>query len=219
MASHGRRNASYKTKLSKAYKKQRKTANLKLKKLNKSRFKYHNPAMENILNDDGTSGQGTYLPSAKGMSVNRLRQNLSKASKFNQAETSTPHGAKKVLRQTLGNIFKGSGGASADDIKMYNNFDVLIESPDTGVNFVQTYFDVFYSIKDKLTSKHIANVPSDEILDAIKEEVYSANIIKDTSTKLHERDLSNGDVQVIADTYIDVMNSAEFIDDVVARFS
>lgn len=219
MASHGRRNASYKTKLSKAYKKQRKTANLKLKKLNKSRFKYHNPAMQNILNDDGTSGHGTYLPSAKGMSVNRLRQNLSKASKFNQAETSTPHGAKKVLRQTLGNIFKGSGGASKNDIQMFNNFDVLIKSPDFGVNFVQKYFDVYYSIKDKLTSKHIANVPSDEILDAIKQEVYSGSIIKNVSAKLHERDLSNGDVQIIADTYLDVMNSADFIDDVVARFS
>lgn len=219
MASHGRRNASYKTKLSKAYKKQRKTANLKLKKLKKSRYKYHNPAMENILNDDGTSGKGAYLPSAKGMSVNRLRQNLSKASHFNNAETSTPHGAKKVLRQTLGTIFKGSGGATKEDIQMYNNFDVLIENEDTGVDFIKSYFDVYYSIKDKLTSMHIANVPSDEILDAIKQEVYSANIIKDTSTKLHERDLTNGDVQIIADTYIDVMNSAEFIDDVVAQFS
>lgn len=215
MASHGRRYASNKTKLAKAYKKQRKTANLKLKQLNKSKYHNGNPAMKHILGSTHTKS----LPKASGMNVNNLRRYMSKATKFNHSETSTPKGAKKVLRKTFGNIFKGQGGATEQDVQMYNNFDVLISNLETGVDFIQNYFDIFYKIKDQLSSMKIANVPSDEVLDAIKQEVYSGSVIKDTSAKLHERDLSDGDVQEIMDTYADVMSSKDFIDDVVARLS
>lgn len=215
MSSHGKRYASNKTKLAKAYKKQRKIANLKLKQLNKSNFHYGNPAMEHILGSSHIKS----LPTASGMNINTLRRYMSKVTHFNNSETSTPKGAKKVLRQTFANIFKGQGGASEQDMQMFNNFNVLIENEQTGANFIQSYFDVFYNIKDKLESMKIANVPSDEILDAIKQEVETGSVIMDTSTKIHKRDLSNGDTQVIMDTYADVMDSKEFIDDVVNKLA
>lgn len=215
MSSHGRKFASNRTKLMKAYKKQRKTANLKLNKLNKSKYHYGNPAMKHILGSTHTRS----LPKASGMNTNTLRRYMSKATKFNQSSTSTPRGAKKVLKQTFANIFKGQGGATEQDVQMYNNFNVLIQNLNTGVDFIQNYFDIFYKIKDQLTSMKIANIPSDEILDAIKQEVYSSSVIKSTSEELHERDLSNGDAEEIMDTYADVMSSSDFINDVVANLS
>lgn len=215
MASHGRRYASNKTKLAKAYKKQRKTTNLKLKKLNKSQFHYGNPAMKHILGSTHTKS----IPKAKGMNTNTLRRYMSKATHFNSSVTSTPKGSKRVLQQTFGNIFSGHGGTTRDEMKMYNNFETILKNEKTGVDFVKNYFDTFYKIQDKLTSMKIANVPSDEILDAIKQEVSAGSIIQTTSDKLYTYNLSADDTQSLLSTYSDVMSSKDFIDDVVDNLS
>ncbi len=212
MASHGRRKASALTKQRKEYKRLRKQANLRMKKLNKTKFGGNkNPALNNFFHN------GQKLPKAKDLSINMLRHNEAKARKFLSSETSTVKGSKRVLKQTLGNIFAGHGKASEGEIQAYNNFEVLIRNPDLGVHLIEKYFDIFYKVKDQLMSMHIGYISSDEILNAIKQEIETNKIIKNAKTDITTRDLSNETTEIVVKTYVEVMNSAEFINDVVTR--
>ena len=115
MASHGRRHASTRTKMMKTYKNQVRRANTKIRKLNKSIYGGKiNPAI-NQYTENGS------FPKARGMNINQLRRFTSKAKSFNRAETSTPKGAKRVMQQTIRNIFGGHGQTTEEEVQGANH--------------------------------------------------------------------------------------------------
>ena len=126
MASHGRRYASTRTKMMKTYKNQVRRANTKIRKLNKSVYGgTTNPAI-NHYTENGI------FPKAKGMNINQLRRFTSKVRSFNRAETSTPKGAKRVLQQTIRNIFGGHGQTTEQEVQSMNNIEDFLDDPDKG---------------------------------------------------------------------------------------
>ena len=209
MASHGRRYASLRTKMMKTYKNQVRRANTKIRKLNKSVYGGKtNPAI-NHYTENGS------FPNAKGMNINQLRRFTSKARSFNRAETSTPKGAKRVLHQTIRNIFGGHGQTTEQEVQSMNNIEVFLDDPDKGSRLIKKYFDVFYKVKDKLASMHISNVSSDEIMDAIKEVTSSSELIKNTRDEISTRDISNVVTEIKIKIYFDLLDSAELIDKII----
>ena len=209
MASHGRRHASTRTKMMKTYKKQVRMANTKIRKLNKSTYGGDtNPAI-NHYTENGT------FPKAKGMNINQLRRFTSKAKSFNRAETSTPKGAKRVLHQTIRNIFGGHGQTTEQEVQSMNNIEIYLDDPEKGSRLIQKYFDVFYKVKDKLASMHISNVSSDEIMDAIKEVTSTDELIKHTRHEISTHDISEDTTEVQVKIYFDLLDSAELIDKVI----
>lgn len=209
MASHGRRYASARTKMMKTYKKQVRRANTKIRKLNKSVYGGKtNPAI-NHYTENGR------FPKAGGMNINQLRRFTSKARSFNRAETSTPKGAKRVLHQTIRNIFGGHGQTTKQEVQAMNNIEVFLDDPDKGTRLIKKYFDVFYKVKDKLASMHISNVSSDEIMNAIKEVTSSSELIKNTRDEISTRDISNVVTEIKIKIYFDLLDSAELIDKII----
>lgn len=209
MASHGRRYASARTKMMKTYKNQVRRANTKIRKLNKSVYGGKtNPAI-NHYTENGS------FPKARGMNINQLRRFSSKARSFNRAETSTPKGAKRVLHQTIRNIFGGHGQTTEQEVQSMNNIEVFLDDPDKGSRLIKKYFDVFYKVKDKLASMHISNVSSDEIMDAIKEVTSSSELIKNTRDEISTRDISNVVTEIKIKIYFDLLDSAELIDKII----
>lgn len=209
MASHGRRYASARSKMMKTYKKQVRRANTKIRKLNKGAYGGKiNPAI-NHYTENGS------FPKAKGMNINQLRRFSSKARSFNRAETSTPKGAKRVLHQTIRNIFGGHGQTTEQEVQSMNNIEVFLDDPDKGSRLIKKYFDVFYKVKDKLASMHVSNVSSDEIMDAIKEVTSSSELIKNTRDEISTRDISNVVTEIKIKIYFDLLDSAELIDKVI----
>lgn len=209
MASHGRRHASTRTKMIKNYKKQVRLANTKIRKLNKGTYGGDiNPAI-NQYTENGS------FPKARGMNINQLRRFISKARSFNHAETSTTKGAKRVMHQTIRNIFGGHGKTTEQEVQAMNNIEIYLDDPEKGSRLIQKYFDVFYKVKDKLASKHISNVSSDEIMDAIKEVTSTSELIKHTSHEISMRDISEDTTEIKETIYIDLLDSAELIDKVI----
>ena len=209
MASHGRRHATARTKMMKTYKNQVRRANTKIRKLNKSVYGGKiNPAI-NHYTENGS------FPKARGMNINQLRRFTSKAKSFNHAETSTPKGAKRVLHQTIRNIFGGHGQTTEQEVQSINNIEIYLNDPEKGSRLIQRYFDVFYKVKDKLASMHISNVSSDEIMNAIKEVTSTDELIKHTSHEISTRDISEDTTEVQVKIYVDLLDSAELIDKVI----
>lgn len=209
MASHGRRHASARVKMRKIYKKQAKLANTKIRKLNKGSYGGDiNPAI-NQYTENGS------FPKAKGMNINQLRRFTSKAKSFNRAETSTTKGAKRVMQQTIRNIFGGHGQTTEQEVQAMNNIEIYYNDPEKGSLLIKKYFDVFYKVKDKLASMHISNVSSDEIMDAIKEVTSTDELIKHTRQEISTHDISEDTTEVQVKIYADLLDSAELIDKVI----
>lgn len=209
MASHGRRHASARSKMLKTYKKQVRRANTKIRKLNKGIYGGSiNPAI-NQYTENGS------FPKARGMNINQLRRFTSKAKSFNRAETSTTKGAKRVMHQTIRNIFGGHGQTTEEEVQSMNNIEIYLNDPEKGSRLIQRYFDVFYKVKDKLASMHISNVSSDEIMNAIKEVTSTDELIKHTSHEIYSRDISEDTTEVQVKIYIDLLDSAELIDKII----
>ena len=209
MASHGRRYASARSKQMKIYKKQVRRANAKIRKLNKGVYGgKSNPAITHYTKNGS-------FPKARGMNINQLRRFTSKARSFNNAETSTTKGARRVLHQTIRNIFGGHGQTTAQEVQSMNNIEIYLNDPDKGLRLVQRYFDVFYNVKDKLASMHISNVSSDEVMDAIKEVTSTDELIKHTSEEISTRNISEVVTEIKDTIYIDLLDSAELIDKII----
>lgn len=207
MAKHFRR-ASNKTILRKQYKHRARQANTRLRHLNKSKYGgSKNPAIRSYL------GGKKKFSTTKGMSFNDLRRENAKVNSFIHAKTSTPKGAKQVLKNTLGNIFHGS--TTEQDIKMLNNINVLIKNPEYGINVVKRYFDIYYKVKDVLAGMHIGYTSSDEIMNAITTEIESGNFIKDVRGELTVQGLLD-DPKLVGQIYLDVMSSADLIEAVIS---
>lgn len=209
MASHGRRHASTRTKMRKIYKKQVRLANTKIRKLNKGTYGGDiNPAI-NQYTENGS------FPKAGGMNINQLRRFTSKAKSFNRAETSTTKGAKRVMHQTIRNIFGGHGQTIKQEVQAMNNIEIYYNDPEKGSRLIKKYFDVFYKVKDKLASMHISNVSSDEIMDAIKEVTSTDELIKHTRHEISTHDISEDTTEIQVRIYMDLLDSAELIDKVI----
>ena len=149
------------------------------------------------------------------MNINQLRRFTSKAKSFNRAETSTPKGAKRVLHQTIRNIFGGHGQTTEEEVQSMNNIEIYYNDPEKGSLLIKKYFDVFYKVKDKLASMHISNVSSDEIMNAIKEVTSTDELIKHTRHEISTRDISEDTTEVQVKIYMDLLDSAELIDKVI----
>lgn len=209
MASHGRRFASARSKQMKIYKKQARLASAKIRKLNKGAYGGKiNPAIEHYTKNG-------HFPKAGGMSINQLRRYTSKAVHFNQAETSTTKGAKRVMHQTIRNIFGGHGQTTEQEVQSMNNIEIYMNDPEKGATLIKKYFDVFYKVKDKLSSMHVSNVSSDEIMDAIKEVTSTDELIKHTRKEISMHDINQDTTQVVEKIYVDLLDSAELIDKVI----
>ena len=209
MASHGRRYATTRTKMMKIYKKQVRRANTKIRKLNKGIYGGSiNPAI-NQYTENGS------FPKARGMNINQLRRFTSKAKSFNRAETSTTRGAKRVMHQTIRNIFGGHGQTTEEEVQAMNNIEIYLNDPEKGSRLIQKYFDVFYKVKDKLASMHISNVPSDEIMNAIKEVISSNELIKHTRHEISTRDINEDTTEIKETIYIELLDSAQLIDEII----
>ena len=209
MASHGRRYATTRTKMMKIYKKQVRRANTKIRKLNKGIYGGSiNPAIKQYT-ENGS------FPKARGMNFNQLRRFISKVKSFNRAETSTTKGARRVMHQTIRNIFGGHGQTTEQEVQSMNNIEIYLNDPEKGSRLIQRYFDVFYKVKDKLASMHISNVSSDEIMNAIKEVTSTDELIKHTRHEISSRDISEDTTEVQVKIYVDLLDSAELIDKVI----
>ena len=209
MASHGRRHASARAKMRKIYKKQVRRANTKIRKLNKGIYGGSiNPAISQYT-ENGS------FPKARGMNINQLRRFTSKAKSFNRAETSTTKGARRVMHQTIRNIFGGHGQTTEQEVQSMNNIEIYLNDPEKGSRLIKKYFDVFYKVKDKLASMHVSNVSSDEIMNAIKEVTSTDELIKHTRQEISTRDISEDTTEIQVKIYMDLLDSAELIDKVI----
>lgn len=209
MASHGRRHASARVKMMKIYKKQVRRANTKIRKLNKG---IYGGAINPAINQYTENGS---FPKARGMNINQLRRFTSKAKSFNHAETSTTKGARRVMHQTIRNIFGGHGQTTEQEVQAMNNIEIYMNDPEKGSRLIKKYFDVFYKVKDKLASMHISNVSSDEIMNAIKEVTSTDELIKHTSHEISSRNISEDTTEIQVKIYVDLLDSAELIDKVI----
>ena len=213
MASHGRRHASARTIERKKAKKAMKQANTRMRKIGNSKFgTNHNPAID-AYRRAGKPKQ--FFKFEKGM--NKFQQNrvTKEATKFLHSKTSTKAGAKKVLRQTVKNILGGGSNMSENDIQKYNDFNVLIENPELGESLIAQYFNVYYKVKDLLSSSHVY-VPSDDIMKTITTEIEDRkSIIKNMTHTSNITLKSNGITSIEFKFYLDLMNSAELAQKVV----
>ncbi len=213
MASHGRRHASARTIERKKAKKAMKQANTRMRKIGNSKFgTNHNPAID-AYRRAGKPKQ--FFKFEKGM--NKFQQNrvAKEATKFLHSKTSTKAGAKKVLRQTVKNILGGGSNMSENDIQKYNDFNVLIENPELGGSLIAQYFNVYYKVKDLLSSSHVY-VPSDDIMKAITTEIEDKkSIIKNVTDEKRIYQESENVTALQFTEYLDLMDSAELAQQVV----
>lgn len=213
MASHGRRHASAETIERKKAKKAMRKANTRLRKID-----------ESIYSTDNNPGIFAYRQAGKPKNFFKFEKGMNKfqrnrvtkeAQKFLKSRTSTKKGSRKVLRQTVKNILGGGSHMSESDIQKYNDFNVLITDPNLGESLVASYFDVFYKVKDLLSSSHVY-APSDDIMKAITTEVEEKkSIIKNVIDEKKIYQKSENVTALQFTEYLDLMDSAELAKQVV----
>ena len=213
MASHGRRHASARTIERKKAKKAMKQANTRMRKIGNSKFgTNHNPAIDAYRR---AGKPKDFFKFTKGMNKFQRNRVTKEAQKFLKSRTSTKKGSRKVLRQTVKNILGGGSHMSESDIQKYNDFNVLITDPNLGESLIASYFDVFYKVKDLLSSSHVY-APSDDIMKAITTEVEEKkSIIKNVTDEKRIYQKSENVTTLEFTEYLDLMDSAELAKQVV----
>lgn len=213
MASHGRRHASARTIERKKAKKAMKQANTRMRKIGNSKFgTNHNPAIKAYRQ---AGKPKNFFKFEKGMNKFQRNRVANEARKFLHSRTSTKGGSKKVLKQTVKNILGGGSHMSESDVQKYNDFNVLITDPNLGESLVASYFDVFYKVKDLLSSSHVY-APSDDIMKAITTEVEEKkSIIKNVTDEKRIYQESENVTALQFTEYLDLMDSAELAKQVV----
>ena len=213
MASHGRRHASAETIERKKAKKAMRKANTRLRKIDDSIYSTdNNPG---IFAYRQAGKPKNFFKFEKGMNKFQRNRVTKEAQKFLKSRTSTKKGSRKVLRQTVKNILGGGSHMTESDIQKYNDFNVLITDPNLGESLVATYFDVFYKVKDLLSSSHVY-APSDDIMKAITTEVEEKkSIIKNVTDEKRIYQKSENVTALQFTEYLDLMDSAELAKQVV----
>lgn len=213
MASHGRRHASAETIERKKAKKAMRKANTRLRKIDDSIYSTdNNPG---IFAYRQAGKPKNFFKFEKGMNKFQRNRVTKEAQKFLKSRTSTKKGSRKVLRQTVKNILGGGSHMSESDVQKYNDFNVLITDPNLGESLVASYFDVFYKVKDLLSSSHVY-APSDDIMKAITTEVEEKkSIIKNVTDEKRIYQESENVTALQFTEYLDLMDSAELAKQVV----
>ena len=213
MASHGRRHASAETIERKKAKKAMRKANTRLRKIDDSIYSTDkNPG---IFAYRQAGKPKDFFKFTKGMNKFQRNRVTKEAQKFLKSRTSTKKGSRKVLRQTVKNILGGGSHMSESDIQKYNDFNVLITDPNLGESLVASYFDVYYKVKDLLSSSHVY-APSDDIMKAITTEVEEKkSIIKNVTDEKRIYQESENVTALQFTEYLDLMDSAELAKQVV----
>ena len=213
MASHGRRHASAETIERKKAKKAMRKANTRLRKIDDSIYSTDNNPGIYAYRQAGKPKN--FFKFEKGMNKFQRNRVTKEAQKFLKSRTSTKKGSRKVLRQTVKNILGGGSHMSESDIQKYNDFNVLITDPNLGESLVASYFDVFYKVKDLLSSSHVY-APSDDIMKAITTEVEEKkSIIKNVTDEKRIYQKSENVTALQFTEYLDLMDSAELAKQVV----
>ena len=213
MASHGRRHASAETIERKKAKKAMRKANTRLRKIDDSIYSTDNNPGIYAYRQAGKPKD--FFKFTKGMNKFQRNRVTKEAKKFLKSRTSTKKGSRKVLRQTVKNILGGGYHMSESDIQKYNDFNVLITDPNLGTSLVASYFDVFYKVKDLLSSSHVY-APSDDIMKAITTEVEEKkSIIKNVTDEKRIYQKSENVTALEFTEYLDLMDSAELAKQVV----
>lgn len=213
MSSHGRRHASAETIERKKAKKAMRQANTRLRKIDDSIYSTdNNPG---IFAYRQAGKPKNFFKFTKGMNKFQRNRVTKEAEKFLKSRTSTKKGSRKVLRQTVKNILGGGSHMSESDVQKYNDFNVLITDPNLGESLVASYFDVFYKVKDLLSSSHVY-APSDDIMKAITTEVEEKkSIIKNVIDEKKIYQKSENITALQFTEYLDLMDSAELAKQVV----
>lgn len=213
MASHGRRHASAETIERKKAKKAMRKANTRLRKIDDSIYSTDNNPGIFAYRQAGKPKD--FFKFEKGMNKFQRNRVTKEAQKFLKSRTSTKKGSRKVLRQTVKNILGGGSHMSESDVQKYNDFNVLITDPNLGESLVASYFDVFYKVKDLLSSSHMYT-PSDDIMKAITTEVEEKKtIIKNVTDEKRIYQKSENVTALQFTEYLDLMDSAELAKQVV----
>ena len=213
MASHGRRRASAETIERKKAKKAMRKANTRLRKIDDSIYSTDNNPGIYAYRQAGKPKD--FFKFTKGMNKFQRNRVTKEAQKFLKSRTSTKKGSRKVLRQTVKNVLGGGSHMSESDIQKYNDFNVLITDPNLGASLVASYFDVFYKVKDLLSSSHVY-APSDDIMKAITTEVEEKkSIIKNVTDDKRIYQKSENVTALEFTEYLDLMDSAELAKQVV----
>ena len=213
MASHGRRHASAETIERKKAKKAMRKANTRLRKIDDSIYSTDNNPGIYAYRQAGKPKD--FFKFTKGMNKFQRNRVTKEAQKFLKSRTSTKKGSRKVLKQTVKNILGGGSHMSESDIQKYNDFDVIITQPDLGASLVESYFDVYYKVKDLLSSSHVY-APSNDIMKAITTEVEEKkSIIKNITDDIKITQNSEGMSVLQFNEYLDFMDSAELAKQVV----
>lgn len=213
MASHGRRHASAETIERKKAKKAMRKANTRLRKIDDSIYSTDNNPGIFAYRQAGKPKD--FFKFEKGMNKFQRNRVTKEAQKFLKSRTSTKKGSRKVLRQTVKNILGGGSHMSESDVQKYNDFNVLITDPNLGESLVASYFDVFYKVKDLLSSSHMY-APSDDIMKAITTEVEEKkSIIKNVIDEKKIYQKSENVTALQFTEYLDLMDSAELAKQVV----
>ena len=213
MASHGRRHASAETIERKKAKKAMRKANTRLRKIDDSIYSTNNNPGIYAYRQAGKPKN--FFKFEKGMNKFQRNRVTKEAQKFLKSRTSTKKGSRKVLRQTVKNILGGGSHMSESDIQKYNDFNVLITDPNLGESLVASYFDVFYKVKDLLSSSHVY-APSNDIMKAITTEVEEKkSIIKNVTDEKKIYQKSENVTALQFTEYLDLMDSAELAKQVV----
>lgn len=213
MASHGRRHASAETIERKKAKKAMRKANARLRKIDDSIYSTDNNPGIFAYRQAGKPKD--FFKFTKGMNKFQRNRVTKEAQKFLKSRTSTKKGSRKVLRQTVKNILGGGSHMSESDIQKYNDFNVLITDPNLGESLVASYFDVFYKVKDLLSSSHVY-APSNDIMKAITTEVEEKkSIIKNVTDEKRIYQESENVTALQFTEYLDLMDSAELAKQVV----
>ena len=213
MASHGRRHASAETIERKKAKKAMRKANTRLRKIDDSIYSTDNNPGIYAYRQAGKPKN--FFKFEKGMNKFQRNRVTKEAQKFLKSRTSTKKGSRKVLRQTVKNILGGGSHMSESDVQKYNDFNVLITDPNLGESLVASYFDVFYKVKDLLSSSHVY-APSDDIMKAITTEVEEKkSIIKHVTDEKRIYQKSENVTALQFTEYLDLMDSAELAKQVV----
>lgn len=213
MASHGRRKASAETIERKKAKKAMRKANTRLRKIDNSIYSTDNNPGIYAYRQAGKPKD--FFKFTKGMNKFQRNRVTKEAQKFLKSRTSTKKGSRKVLRQTVKNVLGGGSHMTESDIQKYNDFNVLITDPNLGESLVTSYFDVFYKVKDLLSSSHVY-APSDDIMKAITTEVEEKkSIIKNVTDEKRIYQKSENVTALEFTEYLDLMDSAELAKQVV----
>ena len=213
MASHGRRHASAEIIERKKAKKAMREANTRLRKIDNSIYSTDNNPGIYAYRQAGKPKN--FFKFEKGMNKFQRNRVTKEAQKFLKSRTSTKKGSRKVLRQTVKNILGGGSHMSESDIQKYNDFNVLITDPNLGESLVASYFDVFYKVKDLLSSSHVY-APSDDIMKAITTEVEEKkSIIKNVTDEKRIYQKSENVTALQFTEYLELMDSAELAKQVV----